>query len=190
MDVVEAAKDSFWAEGYEGTSVAELERSTGLNRSSLYLAFGAKRGLFDAALDDYMESFIGPLVGTMEGATPGVAEIASFFAGIKAHLLENPALSWRGCLMVNTIAELAGRDQDATDRGTAYRDHVRRAFTHSLDGASANGDGAQAAVRRRALLLTAATFGVWISAHLDPSDAAELCDAIVAEVNTWAAPFP
>jgi TetR/AcrR family transcriptional repressor of nem operon len=187
-NVVEAAKNSFWARGYGGASIVDLELSTGLNRSSLYLAFGAKRGLFDAALDDYVESFIGPRVGAMEGASPGLPEVVGFFSGIKAYLLEDPDLSWRGCLMVNTIAELAGRDPEATLRGIAFRDQLRRAFTLALEGASVDGDGAQAAIRQRALMLTAATFGVWLTARLDPLDAAELCDAITAEVNSWGAP--
>jgi AcrR family transcriptional regulator len=184
-NVIEAAKNSFWALGYEGASIADLESSTGLNRSSLYLAFGAKRGLFDAALDDYEETFIGLRVAAMEGASPGLPEIVGFFSGIKAYLLEDPELSRRGCLMVNTIAELAGREQDATDRGIAFRDRLRRAFTHALEGASADGDGAQDAIRRRASMLTAATLGVWLSARIDPVDAVDLCDAITAEVDSW-----
>jgi AcrR family transcriptional regulator len=184
-NVVEAAKNSFWARGYEGASIVDLEESTGLNRSSLYLAFGAKRGLFDAALDDYEGSFIASRVGAMEGASPGLAEIVGFFSGIRAYLLEDPELSQRGCLMVNTIAELAGRDPDATHRGIVFRDQLRRAFTHALEGASADRDGAQATIRQRAWMLTAATFGVWLTARIDPLDAADLCDAITAEISSW-----
>lgn len=49
-DVVAAAATSFLATGYEGTSVDDLVRATGLHRGSLYGAFGSKRGLFVAAL--------------------------------------------------------------------------------------------------------------------------------------------
>jgi AcrR family transcriptional regulator len=183
--VVESAKNSFWAHGYEGTSIVELERSTGLNRSSLYLAFGGKRSLFDAAFDDYTETFIDPLIATMEGGSAELAEIATFLSEIRAYLLEVPTLSQRGCLMVNAIAELSGRDQDATDRGIAYRDRLRRAFTHALEGAAANGNGAPMAIRRRAWMLASATFGVWLTARIDPLDAAALCETIAAEVISW-----
>lgn len=34
---------TFWTHGYQGTSIADLERDTGLGRTSLYAAFGDKR---------------------------------------------------------------------------------------------------------------------------------------------------
>jgi TetR/AcrR family transcriptional repressor of nem operon len=185
-DVVEAAKRTFWDEGYERTTVDDLERSTGLNRSSMYLAFGAKRDLFDMALDTYMISFIGPRLAPMETPSAGLAEVAGFFSGLRAFFLEGPE-SQRGCLMVNTIGELAGHDGDATDRGVGYRDHLRHAFTHALGGPS-RGDRRNAAVERRAQILAAATFGIWLSARIDPIDAADLCEAIVSEIGSWRSP--
>ena len=53
---VAAARDLFWDRGYEATSVADLEDATGVQRSSLYHAFGSKRGLFDAVLAHTPES--------------------------------------------------------------------------------------------------------------------------------------
>ena len=44
--VLEAARDAFWTYGYEGTSVADLCRVTGLEKGSLYHAFGDKKQLF------------------------------------------------------------------------------------------------------------------------------------------------
>src|SRR5690349_18547185 len=51
-DAVRAARDQFWEHGYEATSLADLERVTGLNRSSLYQAFGNKRQLFALAVEN------------------------------------------------------------------------------------------------------------------------------------------
>ena len=39
-DAVVAAAAVFWSKGYRDTAVSDLERATGLNRSSLYSAFG------------------------------------------------------------------------------------------------------------------------------------------------------
>lgn len=44
------ARDTFALGGYHGTSMDDLLRATGLQRSSLYSAYGSKRGLFLAAL--------------------------------------------------------------------------------------------------------------------------------------------
>ncbi|MGV8875053.1 MAG: TetR/AcrR family transcriptional regulator [Rhodococcus sp. (in: high G+C Gram-positive bacteria)] len=48
--VVASAAERFRSNGYEGTSLDDLLRATGLHRGSLYQAFGSKRGLFLAAL--------------------------------------------------------------------------------------------------------------------------------------------
>ena len=50
---LERAMQAFWAKGYESTSLDDLCEATGLGRSSLYAAFGDKRGLYLRALDRY-----------------------------------------------------------------------------------------------------------------------------------------
>jgi len=44
-----AAVAVFWSKGYRDTAIADLERATGLNRSSLYTAFGTKQAIFSLA---------------------------------------------------------------------------------------------------------------------------------------------
>ncbi len=48
-EVISACAAVFLRTGYEGTSIDDLVRATGLHRGSLYKAFGSKRGLFLAA---------------------------------------------------------------------------------------------------------------------------------------------
>jgi AcrR family transcriptional regulator len=45
----------FWRKGYEGTSLSDLTKAMGINRPSLYAAFGNKEDLFRKALDRYSE---------------------------------------------------------------------------------------------------------------------------------------
>jgi AcrR family transcriptional regulator len=52
---LEAAMLLFWERGYEGTSMADLTQTMGLNPSSIYAAFGDKHALFSAAVKRYME---------------------------------------------------------------------------------------------------------------------------------------
>jgi AcrR family transcriptional regulator len=47
------ARDTFWRTGYAGTSLDELAAATGMNRPSLYAAFGDKRALYLEALEQY-----------------------------------------------------------------------------------------------------------------------------------------
>jgi AcrR family transcriptional regulator len=53
----------FWRRGYEGTSLSDLTKAVGVNRPSLYAAFGDKEALFRKALDRYLN---GPAAYTRE----------------------------------------------------------------------------------------------------------------------------
>ena len=50
---IEAAMLVFWSKGYENTSIPDLTEAIGINRPSLYAAFGSKENLFRLALDRY-----------------------------------------------------------------------------------------------------------------------------------------
>lgn len=47
------ALDVFWRQGYEGASLADLTTAMGINRPSMYAAFGNKEDLFRMALARY-----------------------------------------------------------------------------------------------------------------------------------------
>jgi AcrR family transcriptional regulator len=50
---LDRALDVFWRKGYEGTSMSDLTEAMGINRPSLYAAYGNKEELFRKALDRY-----------------------------------------------------------------------------------------------------------------------------------------
>jgi AcrR family transcriptional regulator len=52
-EVLDRAMRVFWQKGYEGTSIPDLTEAMGINRPSLYAAFGSKEELFRKALDRY-----------------------------------------------------------------------------------------------------------------------------------------
>jgi len=49
------ALDVFWNEGFAGTSLDDLSAATGMNRPSLYGAFGDKRDLYIKSYESYRE---------------------------------------------------------------------------------------------------------------------------------------
>src|SRR5437870_2228330 len=55
-EVLEKAMPVFWKNGFADTSLQELERATGVNKSGLYTEFRDKEDLFVACLRDYLES--------------------------------------------------------------------------------------------------------------------------------------
>src|SRR3954462_2078197 len=50
---LDRALNVFWRKGYEGTSLADLTEEMGINRPSLYAAFGNKEALFRKAMERY-----------------------------------------------------------------------------------------------------------------------------------------
>jgi TetR/AcrR family transcriptional repressor of nem operon len=184
-DVVEAAKAAFWDNGYQRTALSDLEQRTGLNRSSLYHAFGSKRELFAEALDAYEDDVLDALIGPLESGHQGLEAITTFLSGVKEIILDQRGEARRGCLMVNTIAELSARDEETTRRATAFRDRLRGAFANALARAAESGDVDDASVPRRSRFLTAGTLGIWLCARIDPLDAALLCEEVASEVMDW-----
>ena len=49
------ALDVFWKEGFSATSLDDLSAATGMNRPSLYGAFGDKRELYIKSYESYRE---------------------------------------------------------------------------------------------------------------------------------------
>jgi TetR/AcrR family transcriptional regulator, copper-responsive repressor len=49
------AAEAFWKHGYAGTSLDDLAAATGMNRPSLYAAFGDKRDLYLKTLERYQQ---------------------------------------------------------------------------------------------------------------------------------------
>ncbi|WP_395242762.1 TetR/AcrR family transcriptional regulator [Agromyces sp. MMS24-K17] len=52
-EALDRAIEVFWRQGYEGTSLSDLTDAMGINRPSLYGAFGSKEGAFKLAVDRY-----------------------------------------------------------------------------------------------------------------------------------------
>ena len=53
--VLDKVMETFWAHGYDATSVSLLESKTGLAAPSLYAAFGNKQQLFQKSVEHYRE---------------------------------------------------------------------------------------------------------------------------------------
>jgi AcrR family transcriptional regulator len=165
--------------------MSDLEERTGLRRSSLYLAFGSKRELFRSAVDSYVKEVLDPLLAPMELGAADLRAIEMFLSGVKAIVGQARGHGRRGCLMVNTVAELATRDDEAASLSIAFRDRLHDAFVRALEGAAVSGEIASETLGRRADVLTAATFGIWLTARIDPVAAASLCSTMSSEVESW-----
>jgi AcrR family transcriptional regulator len=72
---LEKAMRVFWKRGYDGASLPELTEAMGINRPSLYAAFGNKESLFRRAVERYVEQGSGLLKESLAQPTArGVVE--------------------------------------------------------------------------------------------------------------------
>lgn len=95
---LDAALSLFWQKGYEGTSLDDLTKATGVARPGLYAAFGNKEALFHRALDRYDARYMGFMKEALDEPTSR-AVIERILRG-SADVQTRHAAS-RGCLGVN-----------------------------------------------------------------------------------------
>jgi AcrR family transcriptional regulator len=94
---LDCALKVFWRKGYEGTTLPDLTEAMGINRPSLYAAFGNKEELFRKALDRYAE---GPAAFRRAAlAGPTAREVAERLLTGAVELLTDPCNPC-GCLAV------------------------------------------------------------------------------------------
>jgi TetR/AcrR family transcriptional regulator, transcriptional repressor for nem operon len=189
VTVVQAARDVFWDQGLDGASLPDLERATGLNRSSLYHAFGSKRGLFDAAVEDYLDTVIRPrlrvLVEAARGSGPEARRsLVTYFADLASAVGRLPADSpRRGCLLVGCATGAAGRDEALRAAVDAYRAELADAFAGALraaDPALADED-----IERRARLLLSLQLSALALARVNQDEAVAMLRAARDQAADW-----
>lgn len=77
-----AAMQVFWEKGYEATSISDLTASMGIQRPSLYAAFGGKKELFDAALNKYSQLSFAYIQNRIRSAPTVKEAVRLYFQGI------------------------------------------------------------------------------------------------------------
>ncbi|MEM7230836.1 MAG: TetR/AcrR family transcriptional regulator [Planctomycetota bacterium] len=106
--VLDAAMDAFWKRGYEATSLADLMDATGLQKGSIYKAFGDKHQLFLQVLRRYLEGGFQTLTQLLDGSESPAAGIRQWLSqvGQMCDDSDDP----RGCFAMNSVIELAPHD--------------------------------------------------------------------------------
>lgn len=105
------ARDTFWRGGYAATSLDDLSAGMGMNRPSIYAAFGDKRALYLRAVTEYAEMSRGWLATAL-------ARPRSLRDGLRAvyryahdfYLAGHDAP--RGCFLLGTAVTEANRDPE------------------------------------------------------------------------------
>ena len=135
------AMEVFWARGYEGASIGDLTAAMGIERPSLYAAFGCKEALFRQAVELYRG----------QGLTRQALADAPTARDAVAAMLRTNAIHYaspgqpRGCLVV--LAAVVGTEASAEVRAelAAMREEVRSAVEARIRQGIGEGDVSAAA---------------------------------------------
>jgi len=134
---LDRAVDVFWSKGYEGASLADLTKAMGINRPSLYAAFGDKEKLFRKVLDRYAEGPASYSSAALQEPTSR-AVVERLLYGT-ADVLTSPG-SPRGCLLVQG-ALACGNGADSARRELISRRMAgEAALRERLNQARLDGD--------------------------------------------------
>jgi len=185
--VVQAARDLFWDKGFEASSLADLEDVTGLKRSSLYHAFGSKRGLFDAAVEDYQNTVIRPRLRILTTGGGDRASLVAYFEELRSTVSVLPEDSpRRGCLLVNCAAGLASHDDPARQIVEAYRSELTNALRDALEAAGyASGGSAAQRAPERARTLASLAMSAMLMARVNATESVALLTTALDQIWSW-----
>jgi TetR/AcrR family transcriptional repressor of nem operon len=129
-EVLQKAMEVFWAQGYEATSMQDLVEHMGINRQSLYDTCHDKHSLFLRALDRYHEVETRKLLAFMERPGPVKKAFRQLFLSVIEGSLTGG--QQRGCLMNNSMSELAARCKATAEKTVRNMRSIEAAFYRAL----------------------------------------------------------
>jgi AcrR family transcriptional regulator len=134
---LDTALKVFWRKGFEGTSLTDLTDAIGINRPSLYAAFGNKEQLFRSAIDRYEADHACHVREALEEPTARAVVERLWKQGID---LITDSRTPRGCFLVQS-ALACGDEGNAVRREMAKRRSASEAaLRQRFERARAEGD--------------------------------------------------
>ena len=159
----------FWRKGYQATSLADLLAGMDIGRSSFYAAFTDKRSLFIACLDLFSARTLELLQRARAELQP-LDALQSFFERNFSGARGAAAEGHLGCMLVNTVLEMAGVDDGLAARASHHLSEMQRVFQACLQDAGA--ESARAAELASMLMLF--NEGIRVSSRRRVPDAQQL----------------
>lgn len=182
-EALRSARDVFWASGYGGTSIQTLVDRVGLERGSMYAAFGDKRRLYFEAVRLYWAEYEEVLRSALARVPllPALREVLVMPAQLGATASDRDAP--HGCMVGNTAAELVPHDTEATALVTEAFDRFVGMTIEPLRQAQQRGEVSTASepeAQARLLLVLAEGTALLARAGTDPAAAGAAIDAALA----------
>ena len=152
----------FWEKGYEGASLDDLTAAMGINRPSLYAAFGNKEQLFRKVLDRY-GGCVGYFGDALKAAT--AREVAERLLYGAVEMTTTPRQP-RGCLLVQAALACGDEAKPVREELSSRRDAGQAAVRKRFERAKKDGD---------------------LGADVDPADLARYVVTVLRGISVQAA---
>jgi len=134
--VLNAASDLFNTQGYRGTSIEQLLEVTQLSRSSLYHGFGNKEAMYLKVMD-HIAAESAVLYKDLANEHGPEDFLRLFFQCYHTDTLAR--IPGKGCLLVNTVVELADSEPVLVKRAIDYLKLAEQSLTIYFKRAQKNG---------------------------------------------------
>ncbi len=134
---VEKAMQVFWKKGFESSSITDLIEGTGVNRGSLYNAFGGKQSLFVKALLKY-DVDREAMLARLEALDDPKKAISTFFDSIVAKTKSDQ--HHKGCFLFNTALEVSTHDEEVKEIVTRGVKGIEAFFRRCIEVGQARGE--------------------------------------------------
>jgi TetR/AcrR family transcriptional repressor of nem operon len=122
-----SALTTLWRRGYEATSIDDLTRAMGLNRSSFYACFASKHAVMIEAVQTFADELFERLTAIADAEPdPRRAALGMLTA------IVNPGNGQDGCFFVNSVTELAAVDPALAVLARAHIGRVTELMTRTL----------------------------------------------------------
>lgn len=136
--MIDAARTTFWSNGFAATSITDLCESTQLSVGSIYKAFDSKAGLGRRTLDDYLDNGLACISELLAGSDTALRGLEAWLS-LMAERAGSRAPD-RGCYAVVCATELAANDADIRARLRAHDRKLRAQVAGAIRLAVAEGD--------------------------------------------------
>ncbi|MEV6622458.1 helix-turn-helix domain-containing protein [Amycolatopsis sp. NPDC051106] len=177
---LDRALDVFEARGFRATSMLDLAAGTGVQRGSLYHAYGGKEEIFLRAFQEYTDRFLAGAAEVLDRPGKRAALLAFFDYCIDTFAAGSPA---RGCLSTRTAVEAATESPRTEAAVRAMLDELE---TVVHDALAAIDDGVTPAVdlRAAARLVVTTTRGIAVMERVGhgPAELREIAASLVTSL--------
>ena len=117
---LDQAMEVFWTNGFPGTSLSDLTTAMGINKPSLYAAFGNKEALYKSTLARYVEKHGVIHAKHLSAADKCLSERLQDYLTSTAQMVTDPKLP-AGCFVCISTSEVGGTCIPAEARQTILK---------------------------------------------------------------------